>query len=287
MLSNIQREIHEDNRVSWNAAVIAHNSHKGDQIRFLKGGGDTLFREELELLGDTQGLRVLHLQCNCGQDSLCLARRGAQVVGVDISDQAIDFARALSVRTEIPADFQRADLYEWLETASTQELGFDLVFSSYGALRYLSSVTRWAQLIKQALNPRGSLVMIDFHPILSMFDPTGRLTSPDPGFGEPRTCPQGVRDYVARSGPALFAGDYHDGIRAFENPHPHHTFNWGIGDVTDAVLSQGFKIKALKEYSYANGQRHFDTGQVIDQRRVLPPRNLSGLPMMFGLRAEL
>ena len=249
--------------------------------------GETRCFARTSIYSVVKGSRVLHLQCNCGQDSLCLARRGAEVVGVDISDQAIDFARALSLRTEIPAEFHRADLYDWLENKSNHEIGFDLVFSSYGALRYLSSVTRWAQLIKHVLEPKGSLVLIDYHPILSMFDATGRLTAPYSGFGEPRTCSKGVRDYVARSGPALLPGDFHDGIREFQNPYPHHTFNWGIGDVTDAVLSQGFKIKFLKEYNYANGQRHFDSGQVVDQRRVLPPRNLSGLPMMFGLRAEL
>ncbi len=34
----IRRELHESNRLSWNAATRAHNSHKRDQAAFLAKG---------------------------------------------------------------------------------------------------------------------------------------------------------------------------------------------------------------------------------------------------------
>jgi hypothetical protein len=39
---------HEENRLSWNEATIAHNSHKGDQAKFFHDGGNKLYREEKE-----------------------------------------------------------------------------------------------------------------------------------------------------------------------------------------------------------------------------------------------
>ena len=36
---------HEENRLSWNAATIAHNSHKGDQAKFFREGGNKLYRD--------------------------------------------------------------------------------------------------------------------------------------------------------------------------------------------------------------------------------------------------
>ena len=48
----MRRDLHEANRLSWNAATVAHNSHKGDQAAFFRSGGSTLFPEELDLLGD-------------------------------------------------------------------------------------------------------------------------------------------------------------------------------------------------------------------------------------------
>ncbi len=43
----------------------------------------------IEELGDIKGKRILHLQCHFGMDTLSLARQGAEVVGVDISDASI------------------------------------------------------------------------------------------------------------------------------------------------------------------------------------------------------
>ncbi len=84
-----RRDLHEDNRAAWNAATVAHNSHNADQARFLRDGGTTLFPDELTLLSDIAGRSLVHLQCNAGQDSHCLARLGARVTGGDISDEAM------------------------------------------------------------------------------------------------------------------------------------------------------------------------------------------------------
>lgn len=125
----MHKDLHEANRLSWNVATRAHNSHKINQADFLRRGGSTLFPEERMLLGDIRNLHIAHLQCNAGQDSLSLAALGAQVTGVDISDEAIDFARRLSLESDISANFIRADVYDWLdEEASTHPAAYDIVF---------------------------------------------------------------------------------------------------------------------------------------------------------------
>ncbi|MBD0321660.1 MAG: class I SAM-dependent methyltransferase, partial [Gemmatimonadetes bacterium] len=138
-------ELHEQNRLSWNAATAAHNSHKGDQAAFFRAGGDTLFPEELELLGGVDGVDLLHLQCNAGQDTLSLARRGARATGVDISDEAIRFARELAEASGIAAQFERADVYDWLDAAGREGRSFDTVFASYGAIGWLSDLAAWGR----------------------------------------------------------------------------------------------------------------------------------------------
>ena len=42
-------------RRAWNLATDAHNSHKQDQAGFLRQGGQTLFPEEIALLGEIAG----------------------------------------------------------------------------------------------------------------------------------------------------------------------------------------------------------------------------------------
>jgi 2-polyprenyl-3-methyl-5-hydroxy-6-metoxy-1,4-benzoquinol methylase len=146
----MRRDLHEQNRQSWNAATIAHNSHKKDQAEFFRQGGQTLYPEELRLLGDLQGKSLAHLQCNAGQDTLSLAQFGATATGVDISDQAIGFARQLSKDSGLPATFICADVYDWLEEVGVDGQQFDVVFSSYGALCWLSDLQLWAHGIESA-----------------------------------------------------------------------------------------------------------------------------------------
>lgn len=114
----MRKDLHEQNRIAWNAATRVHNSHKRDQAGFFRRGGSTLFPEEVDLLGDVRGKRLVHLQCNAGQDTLSLARLGAEVTGVDISDEAIAFAQRLSAEAGIPAHFIRADVYDWFDDAA-------------------------------------------------------------------------------------------------------------------------------------------------------------------------
>jgi 2-polyprenyl-3-methyl-5-hydroxy-6-metoxy-1,4-benzoquinol methylase len=101
----LRKDLHEKNRLSWNAAMPAQNSHKQDQAAFLRAGGSALFPEEGELLGEISGLSLVHLLCNDGEGTLSCANLGARVTGVDISDAAIQIARRLSVETGIPATF--------------------------------------------------------------------------------------------------------------------------------------------------------------------------------------
>jgi tRNA/tmRNA/rRNA uracil-C5-methylase (TrmA/RlmC/RlmD family) len=55
-------------------------------------GKSSLKHIEIEELGEIGGKSLLHLQCHFGLDTLSLARQGAKVVGVDISDTSIQKA---------------------------------------------------------------------------------------------------------------------------------------------------------------------------------------------------
>ncbi|MCB9762680.1 MAG: methyltransferase domain-containing protein [Alphaproteobacteria bacterium] len=278
---SVRRDLHEANRQSWNAATRAHNSHKGDQAAFFRAGGDTLFPEEVALLGPLDGRRLVHLQCNAGQDSLSLARRGAEVVGVDISDEAIDFARRLSAGSGIPATFERADVFDWLETTDQR---FDLAFSSYGALGWLSDLQTWARGVARVLRPGGRLVVVEFHPVAWTLDRDGMLTY-DYFDEQPIVEAEGVHDYVADSGTGLLPMEGSEGVQGFRNPHPTWEFQWSIAEILSAALGAGLQLTAFREYPYSNGCRMY-ADQVMDEaRRYHPPPGRPRLPLMFGLVA--
>ena len=165
-----RRAVGEGNRLSWNEATKAHNSHKADQAKFFREGRSKLYDEELGLLGDVEGKSVLHLQCNSGQDTLSIAQMGGVVTGVDISDEAIDFARKLSADSGVPGTFHRADVYDWLADAAEKDERWDIVFCSYGAIIWLGDLTTWANGLAKLLKPGGRFITVEFHPIEMMFE---------------------------------------------------------------------------------------------------------------------
>ncbi len=281
----MRRELHEDNRISWNDATKVHNSHKADQARFLREGGSTLFPEEIELLGDITGKTLLHLQCNAGQDTLSLARRGAVVTGVDISDEAIGFATQLAADTGIPGIFERSDVYDWLSTAVQQDRQFDVVFSSYGAVIWLSDLASWAAGIARILRPGGHFVLVEFHPVIGMLNDQWQVAYPY-GGGDHLAFEHGIGDYVAWAGQSLAPSGYLEGVTNYENPYASHEFTWGLADVVNALVGTGLHLEVLVEYPYANGFPGVSGTVEGPGGRFAPPADRPRIPMMYGLRVR-
>jgi SAM-dependent methyltransferase len=236
-------------------------------------------------LGDVAGKRLVHLQCNAGQDTLSLARLGAIVTGVDISDEAIAFARTLSKESGIPATFQRMDAYDWLDAASQRGEKYDVVFCSYGSICWLSDLERWAAGIAAVLDARGRFVTVDFHPVSMMFNERFALSYPYFGAGEPIEWEDGVQDYVAAAGPALAPSGYQDGVRDFKNQHRVYEFQWHLGAILGALLNAGLRIEQFREYPYSNAAKLFDNMREEAGRRMFSPKSLPSVPLMFGLVA--
>jgi SAM-dependent methyltransferase len=286
-LMTIRRDLHQQNRLSWNAATAAHTSHRGDEVAFFREGGSTLQQEERDLLGDVGGLSLVHLQCNGGRDSLSLAALGANVTGVDISDTAIDHARWLSDESGIPARFYRADVYDWLAKMAAGGERFDVAFCSYGALCWLSDLASWARGVHAMLKPGGRFVTVEFHPVMMMFDEADwslRYPYSFFGTGEYLTIAQGVDDYVATEQRSAAPDAPIAGEQAFRNPHPVFEFQWGLSDVVTALLDAGFRLDRLREYPYSIAAI-FQRMREVAPGRWAPPEPLPAMPLLYGIIA--
>jgi SAM-dependent methyltransferase len=279
-MNSLRRDLHEQNRRSWNLATAAHNSHKRDQARFLREGGSTLHAEELSLLGDLRGKRLVHLQCNAGQDTLSLAARGAEVTGVDISDEAISFAQRLSAESGIAGTFVRSDVYDWL--SATPPASFDIAFCSYGALQWLSDIALWGRGVAAMLAHGGRFVTVDAHPFMMVlgdelelkYEYSGGAAVEDPG----------VSDYVATAGAALAPSGYEEGVKGFQNTVNDISFQWGMGEILTALIEPGLTIERYVEYPFTIWKAFRKMVQGPDKKFRLPV-GVPQIPMMFGLVA--
>jgi SAM-dependent methyltransferase len=275
-------------RASWNTATAQHNAHKRDQAAFLRAGGSTLFPEEIALAGDVAGARFLHLLCNAGQDSLSFAARGAIVTGVDLSDEAIAFARGLSDDAGIAATFVQGEAIDALERddGPLRDARFDVAFCSYGALPWIRDLPRFFRGVARRLVDGGRFVCVEFHPLAWSFD--AQWQRADPYFAPGRAFTEPVTDYVGQSGGALAPSGFVD-VALPPNKTPAHAFQHTVADVVQGLVDAGLAIEALREWPYSNGCRvHEGLVDVGANRFAAPPgpRGEWNLPLMLGVAAR-
>lgn len=258
----------EENRRSWDQRVPVHWASAFYDVPGFLSGRDTLTPQEIELLPEVNGRNLLHLQCHFGMDTLSMARRGAGVTGVDISGEAIDRATELAAQCGLHAGFIRSDIYDL--DGDPRIRGFDVVYASFGAICWLPDLEAWARIVRQALNPGGTLLLVEFHPTLYMFDfPTGKLSYPYFAHREPLTEP--------------LESTYTDGQATFSGVD--HFWSHPIAEVLTAILGAGLRLTAFREW--AESPFNCFPGMVPGpDGGYRYPASDHPLPHVYGLTAE-
>lgn len=112
------------------------------------------------LVGDVRGKRVLALACGQGRDARRLADLGAGVVGVDVSDRLLSYAREFEEkhpRGIVYAHGDAQDLHEFAEAS------FDAVVC-HMALMDIPDLGRALNAVARVLRPGGPFVSSIVHP---------------------------------------------------------------------------------------------------------------------------
>ncbi len=220
------------NRNLWNTKVDFHlESDFYDLKSFLKGKS-SLNQIELKLLGNITGKKILHLQCHFGQDTISLARMGAKVTGVDLSDKAIQEAEKLAKKTNVQAKFICCDIFDLPKHLNGK---YDLVFTSYGTIGWLPDLNKWGSIVSQYLKPGGRFVFAEFHPVIWMFDDDMDKIK--------------YRYFQSEAIIETEMGTYANKKAAITEESV--TWNHGIGEVVNSLIQNGLEIKSLNEYDYS------------------------------------
>jgi SAM-dependent methyltransferase len=276
--------LQEENRKSWNAATHNRHLNLAECGMFFRNGGNTLLPEERELLGDVANQDIVHLLCNDGQDTLSIAQLGANATGVDISDEAINLAQQLSEISGIPATFYRSEVLEWLANIIKEQVRFDQAYCSYGVIRWIANINTWAKGVFAILRAGGRLVIIDFHPLATMFNRDWQRIYPYRTGGETSKLKSGVGTSIQLSQDDPIPFPYDTGDTSFCNSAPAYHFHWGLGEVVTALAVAGFSITTLNEYPYAR-YWHFEFMQDLQDKRKIPPPHVPAFPLLFGIVA--
>lgn len=223
----------ETNQQNWDGRVAHHVASESYNLAEFRTTRCSLMPLEVEELGDVTGKTLLHLQCHFGMDTLSWATRGAIVTGVDFSKQAILQARKLADELDIDAHFVQSDVYAVPEHLTTQ---FDIVYTTYGVLCWLSDLSRWANIVANALKPSGLFYIIDGHPAGNMFaiDRTG---IPRVHYSYFNT---GAERYESKQS---YIGE-HEELQATTTSQWEHS----LGEIVTSLIEAGLQIQFLHEH---------------------------------------
>jgi SAM-dependent methyltransferase len=228
----------QQNRRAWNEIANVREKTMPPAEFFAKGGSTLdprVVTAAQALYPDLRGLRLIHLQCATGEDTLSWAGMGLQAAGVDISDVQIELAKQKAAASGLSAAFVAADVYD-LPGALPQELpaNYDLVFTGGGAIVWLPDIRRWAQVVASLLQPGGRLLLNDIHPV------TACLWTVDEHL-------QITSDYFGRGQAEVDTGWSH--FEGAEDAREiKYEFNWPLGDIVTALAQAGLMIERLEEY---------------------------------------
>ncbi len=216
----------EMNRRAWDQRAEAHFVSKFYDVEGFLAGQSSLREIELAELTEVAGQRMLHLQCHFGLDTLSWTRLGAIATGVDLSPVAIEKAKLLAARSDLPAQFVCSDVYSFKRQDREP---FDIVFSSYGALCWLPDLRRWADIVASNLAPGGRFYIVEFHPIYDLLAGYSYFTREQPDVDEEGTYTENGADVVTRL--ATWA-------------HP-------VSSVINALLAAGIDIERVSEFEFS------------------------------------
>jgi SAM-dependent methyltransferase len=221
------------NQEQWDQRTKAHLTSEFYDVQGWLAGKDSLKAPELALFPeDLAGIKILHLQCHFGQDTLSLARRGARVTGVDLSPAAITAARDLAAQAGLDATFLNVDLYSLPDHLNDT---FDIVFTSYGTITWLPDLNRWADLIQQYLKPGGQFVFAEFHNMTYLWN-EDRNAIKYPYFN-----PEPIVEEITTS--------YTDNSSNIQGTE----VNWDhpISSVITSLINAGLTLRSFHEYDYS------------------------------------
>ncbi|HWJ40255.1 MAG TPA: methyltransferase domain-containing protein [Candidatus Limnocylindrales bacterium] len=218
---------------AWNQMARIHAASREYRLAEFKAGENVLKPIELREVGDVRGKSLLHMQCHFGLDTMSWARMGANITGVDFSDDAIALARSISAELKIPARFIQSNIYDAPDVLHEQ---FDIVFTSYGALCWLPDITRWAQIAAHFVKPGGFFYMAEFHPLILMSDNRRGMTKLENEISYFHT--------AMREDPP--GPDYSDPSKIVSETHQ---WMYRLGDIVSALAATGLRIEYLHEFA--------------------------------------
>jgi SAM-dependent methyltransferase len=144
-----------------------------------QGVTDAPTDQELRLLGDLRGKRVLDLGCGSGSAAIAFAQQGAIVIALDSDDSGLARARPRAEQAEVKVEWRTGDL---ADLAFLRAESIDAAFSATSVAE-VDDASRLFRQVQRVLKPNGPFVFSYAHPMSLCIDASGVVSRSyfDPG----------------------------------------------------------------------------------------------------------
>ena len=186
--------------------------------------------EDLRLLGDINGRRIIEVGAGAGQNSIVLAKQGAIATAFDISKEQLEHGKSLAKKQKVKVNFVRGDFQELRK--HFEKDSFEIAMSAY-ALQYcntLNSMNLTFQQIYEILAPRGIFVFSLDHPVRTI------------GQWDKQTDKFFLDNYFDRSQKEWDYGFPETGVSA----KMRGSFKT-VSDIVNGVIQAGFRLEKILE----------------------------------------
>jgi SAM-dependent methyltransferase len=159
--------VQEDNRYAWNQRARHYQREVRDALppdRIHYGSPSFPYDDELGLLGDLRDRDVLEIGCGGAQCGIAMAKQGARVTGLDLSDEQLAWARALAERERVSLRLVQGSMED---LSAFEDASQDVVFSAC-AIGYVPDWGAVCREVRRVLRPGGTFVFSTSHPVFQV-----------------------------------------------------------------------------------------------------------------------
>ena len=243
------------NREAWagEAASYVANAERNWATEEITWGMLGVPERELGMLGDVAGRDVLEVGSGAGQCSRWIREQGGRPIGLDLSYRQLQHSRRLDQETgtAVPSVLGTATHLPFADDS------FDVVFSSFGALQFVSDLDAAVAETARVLRPGGRYAFSITHPTRWMFPD-------DPGEGGLVAS----QSYWDRT-PYVEVDDATGQVSYVEH---HRT----LGDWVGLLAGTGFVITDLLEPEWPEGHERVWGGWSAVRGRLTPGTAIFG-----------
>ncbi len=177
---------------------------------------------QLKLLGNVKGKKILELGCGGAQCSISFAKQGAICTGIDITKAQLDYAKKLAEKEKVNVKLIRGDIQTLKGIKSNS---YDIVFSAF-ALQYIQDLTKCFREVHRVLKKNGLFVFSVDHPFYNIIDAKTKKLK---------------RSYL-KTGKIVENEEWSDGIK-----HKFVMFHSKVSDIVNSITNAKLTLMEMHE----------------------------------------